>query len=131
MNPLSEINIHLENTNKSRFFYVFIWLVYSLVYMTKNCFSGALATIVDQGTLTLTQTTWIITAFYIVYTPLQIVGGRFADKYNPEKLILLGLLGVHYFYVGRLWKGIYYAVINNVSVIIASLVNIYSAWRLA
>lgn len=36
--------------------------------------------------------------------------------------ILLGLLGVHYFYVGRLWKGIYYAVINSVSVIIASLV---------
>ena len=28
-----------------------------------------------------------------VYTPLQIVGGRFADKYSPEKLILISLLG--------------------------------------
>ena len=93
MNILKDTNLHLENKSKSRFFYVFIWLLYSLVYMTKSCFSGALATIVDQGSLTLTQSTWIITAFYIVYTPLQIVGGRFADKYSPEKLILIGLLG--------------------------------------
>lgn len=93
MNALKDTNIHLENKSKSRIFYVFIWLLYSLVYMTKSCFSGALSTIVDQGALTLTQSTWIITSFYIVYTPLQIVGGRFADKYSPEKLILIGLIG--------------------------------------
>ncbi|MBO5714515.1 MAG: MFS transporter, partial [Clostridia bacterium] len=93
MNALKSTNLYIDNKNKSRLFYVFIWLLYVLVYMTKNCFSGALAIIRQEGTLTLTQTTWIITSFYIVYTPLQIVGGRFADKYSPEKLILISLLG--------------------------------------
>jgi sugar phosphate permease len=93
MNALKSTNLYLDNKNKSRLFYVFIWLLYVLVYMTKNCFSGALSIIRQEGTLTLTQTTWIITSFYIVYTPLQIVGGRFADKYSPEKLILISLLG--------------------------------------
>ena len=90
---MSDINIHFENKRASRIFFVFIWLMYALVYMTKNCFSGALASIVAEGSLTLTQTSIISAAFYIAYTPLQIFGGIFADKYSPEKLILIGLLG--------------------------------------
>jgi len=93
MNLLSDINIHLENKKASRVFFVFMWIMYAFVYMTKNCFSGALAAIVDEGTLTLTQATIINAAFYVAYAPLQILGGIFADKYNPEKLITIGLVG--------------------------------------
>ncbi len=93
MNLMSDINIHLENKKASRGFFVFLWLMYATVYMTKNCFSGALAAIVDEGSLTLTQTTFISAAFYMAYTPLQILGGIFADKYSPEKLITIGLIG--------------------------------------
>lgn len=64
-----------------------------MVYMTKSCFAGALSSIVAEGSLTLTQTSIISAAFYIAYTPLQILGGIFADKYSPEKLIAIGLLG--------------------------------------
>lgn len=67
--------------------------MYALVYMTKSCFSGALASIVAEGSLTLTETSIISAGFYIAYTPLQILGGVFADKYSPEKLIAVGLLG--------------------------------------
>ena len=93
MNLLSDINIHLENKRASRVFFIFMWLMYAFVYMTKNCFSGALAAIVEEGTLTLTQATVINAAFYVAYAPLQILGGIFADKYSPEKLITIGLLG--------------------------------------
>ena len=93
MKLLSDINIHFENKRASRIFFVFIWLMYALVYMTKNCFSGALSSIVDEGALTLTEASWIIASFYIAYTPLQILGGIWADKYSPEKLITIGLVG--------------------------------------
>ncbi len=93
MKVMSDINIHLEDKRESRHFFVFLWLMYAVVYMTKNCFSGALSAIVEEGSLTLAQTTFISAAFYIVYTPLQILGGIVSDKYSPEKMITIGLLG--------------------------------------
>ncbi len=93
MKIMSDINIHLENKRESRHFFVFLWLMYAVVYMTKNCFSGALSAIVEEGSLTLAQTTFISAAFYIAYTPLQILGGIVADRYSPEKMITVGLLG--------------------------------------
>lgn len=93
MKIMSDINIHLENKRESRSFFVFLWLMYATVYMTKNCFSGALSAIVEEGSMTLTQTTFISAAFYIVYTPLQILGGIVADKYSPERMITIGLIG--------------------------------------
>ena len=93
MKIMSDINIHLEDKRESRHFFVFLWLMYAVVYMTKNCFSGALSAIVEEGSLTLAQTTFISAAFYIAYTPLQILGGIVADRYSPEKMITVGLLG--------------------------------------
>ena len=93
MNLLKDTNVHLENKRISRIFFVFIWIAYALVYMTKSSFSGALSAIVAEGALTLTQASMINAAFYAVYTPLQILGGVFADKYSPERLVMIGLLG--------------------------------------
>jgi len=88
-----DVNIHLENRRESRYFFVFIWLLYAVVYMTKNCYNGAMAAIVETGILTKSQTGLINAVFYLLYAPMQIVGGKAADKYSPEKLIKLGLLG--------------------------------------
>lgn len=93
MKLLSDINVHLENKRVSRFFFFFLWIMYACVCMTKNCFSAALAAIVEEGSLTISQTTLITAAFYIVYTPLQILGGVLADKYSPARLVLIGLVG--------------------------------------
>ena len=93
MNFLKDTDVHLENKRISRIFFAFIWIAYALVYMTKSSFSGALSAIVAEGELTLTQASLINAAFYGVYTPLQILGGVFADKYNPQRLILVGLVG--------------------------------------
>ncbi len=87
------INSHFSNKMVSRRFFWFIWVLYTLVYMTKNCFSAAMASIVFEGVMTKSQTGLIIAAFYLVYAPLQIFGGVFADKFDPEKLIGISLLG--------------------------------------
>ncbi len=86
-------HVHFENKSVSRHFFWFLWLIYAVVYMTKNCFSSAMAAIVYEGAMTKSQTGLITAAFYLVYTPLQIVGGIFADRYDPEKLIKIGLTG--------------------------------------
>jgi len=88
-----DVNIHLENRKESRYFFAFIWLLYAVVYMTKNCYNGAMAGIVEAGILTKSQTGLITSVFYLLYAPMQIVGGKAADKYSPEKLIKVGLIG--------------------------------------
>lgn len=93
LNVEHDINIHLENKSVSRHFFVFLFLMYAVVYMTKNCFNGALADIVSEGVLTKSQTGLITALFYLAYTPLQIVGGIVVDKYSPELFIKIGLLG--------------------------------------
>jgi len=93
MKVMKDVNVHLENKKVSRAFFAYLFIMYSVVYMTKSCFSGALSAIVAEGSLTLSQTTSISAAFYIAYAPLQVLGGIFADKYSPERLIIIGLLG--------------------------------------
>ena len=88
-----DTHIHFENKSASRRFFVFIFLLYTIVYMTKNCFNAALADIVNEGILTKSQTGSITAAFYVVYAPLQIVGGIAADRYSPHLLIKIGLIG--------------------------------------
>ena len=90
---MKKVNIHLENRTISRSFFVFLWLMYAVVYMTKNCFGAAMAQIVSDGVLTKSQTGLITGMFYAVYAPLQIVGGIISDKYSPEKLLKIGLVG--------------------------------------
>lgn len=93
MKMMSDINVHLENKRESRIFFVFIWIMYSLVYTTKMCFSAALVFIKQEGILTLTEVSFILALFYTVYAPLQVVGGIVADKYSPERMITVGLIG--------------------------------------
>ena len=93
INVEHDINIHLENKGVSRRFFMYIFIVYTFVCMTKNCFNGALADIVQEGVLTKSQTGLITALFYIVYTPLQIVGGIAADKFSPERMLKIGLVG--------------------------------------
>ena len=88
-----DVNIHLEDRSESRHFFGFIWLMYAVVCMTKNCFNASLASIVAEGILTKSQTGIFTSAFYLVYAPLQIVGGLVADRYSPERLVKIGLFG--------------------------------------
>ena len=61
--------------------------------MTKNCFSAAMASIVEANVMTKSETGLISSAFYVFYAPFQIIGGIAVDKYSPYKLILIGMVG--------------------------------------
>lgn len=84
---------HLIDHRKSLSLFLLVFVAYALIYMTKNCYSAAMASIVDAGVMTKSQTGLIAAAFYLVYAPFQIVGGIAADKYSPSKLIIIGMLG--------------------------------------
>lgn len=87
------IHIHLDNKVVSKRFFWIMWIMYAVVYMTKNCYSAAMASIVYEGVLTKSETGFITSAFYFVYAPLQILGGYFSDRYEPRKMIQIGLIG--------------------------------------
>lgn len=83
----------LKDNKASCNLFWYIAFLYAVVFMTKNCFGTALAGIVAEGVMTKSQTGLITSAFYFVYAPLQVLGGLLADKYRPDRLVKLGLLG--------------------------------------
>ena len=84
---------YLINKKASLVLFITVFVLYSLVYMTKNCYSAAMASIVAAGIMTKSQTGLIAAMFYLFYAPFQIIGGWAADRLPPERLILLGTLG--------------------------------------
>ena len=84
---------YLESKPLSVLLFLFLFLMYAVVYMTKNMFSSAMATIVEEGVMTKSQTGLINAVFWLVYAPFQIIGGLAVDKHSPHKLIMIGLAG--------------------------------------
>lgn len=84
---------YLESEKLSVLLFLFMFLLYAVVYMTKNMFSSAMAVIVEEGFMTKSQTGLINAVFWLVYAPFQVIGGFAVDKYSPYKLIMIGLGG--------------------------------------
>ncbi|MBQ9921974.1 MAG: MFS transporter, partial [Clostridia bacterium] len=84
---------YIEDHKKSIYLFLLVFISYALVYMTKNCYSAAMTSIVAEGIMTKSQTGFIAAMFYLVYAPFQIIGGILSDKYDPGKLILTGVIG--------------------------------------
>lgn len=83
----------ITNPKGSVCLFLLVFIAYGIIYMTKNCYSAAMASIVSEGIMTKSETGLIAAAFYLVYAPFQIVGGIAADRYSPSKLIVIGTLG--------------------------------------
>lgn len=82
-----------KNKKISLILFIVVWITYCVVAMTRNAASAAMAAIVDEGIMTKSAAGLITAMFYLVYGLLQIPGGMLADRYKPDKLILLGLVG--------------------------------------
>ena len=72
---------------------VLCFVMYSVVYMTKNMFTYAMASIVENNIMTKTETGAISAAFWLFYAIFQVVGGFAADRISPSFLICLGIGG--------------------------------------
>ena len=66
---------------------------FSFISLTKNCFSAAMVFIVDEGILTKFETGTISAVFYMVYAVFQMASGPVIDRWKPDKLITIGLVG--------------------------------------
>ena len=66
---------------------------FSFISLTKNCFSSSMVFIVEEGLLTKFETGTISALFYVVYAILQMMSGPLIDRWRPDKLITIGLLG--------------------------------------
>ena len=83
----------LKNQKESIRLFLILFVSYALIYMTKNCYSAAMASIVNSGVMTKSQTGLISAVFYLVYAPFQIIGGIASDKCRPHKILLFGFMG--------------------------------------
>ena len=83
----------LYDKRKSVYLFILVFITYALIYMTKNCFSAAMASIVEAGVMTKSETGLIASMFYVLYAPFQVIGGFFVDRHSPYKLILVGMVG--------------------------------------
>lgn len=86
-------NKYMENEHWSLFLFFSVAIMYAIIYMTKNCYSAAMVRLVEEGTLTKSQTGTINAVFYLIYGAFQIPGGIAADRFSPYKLITLGFFG--------------------------------------
>ena len=82
----------LESFKHSVVLFLSLFILHAIVYMTKNMFSAAMASIVEDGVMTKSQTGAISAGFWFVYAISQVIGGFAADKYSPSKLIIIGLI---------------------------------------
>ena len=86
-------NKYLKSESLSILLFCFMFLMYAVVYMTKNMFSSAMASIVEDGFMTKSQTGLINAVYWLTYSVFQVFGGFAADRYSPYKLIMIGLVG--------------------------------------
>ncbi len=73
--------------------FLFLFVMYAIVYMTKSIFSSAMASIVEEGFMTKSQTGLINASFWFVYAVFQFFGGFAVDKFSPKKMIMIGMAG--------------------------------------
>lgn len=85
-------NKYLTSVKASVLLFLLLFLLHTVVYMTKNMFSAAMATIVEDGVMTKSQTGAISAWFWFIYATFQVVGGFATDKYSPFNLITIGLV---------------------------------------
>ncbi len=84
---------YLKNAKASILLFAALLSSFTFISMTKQCFSSAMAFIVEEGMMTKSQTGTIVAVFYLIYGVLQLVGGILTDKWNPERFITFGFLG--------------------------------------
>lgn len=84
---------YLNNTKASILLFAALLSTFTFISMTKQCFSSAMAFIVEEGIMTKSQTGTIVAIFYLVYGILQLVGGILTDKWNPDRFITFGFIG--------------------------------------
>lgn len=84
------MNKYLENKRVSLALIIVCFMTYTVIGLTRNAYSAAIAGIINEGYFSKSDAGIIATSFNITYCVSQIVGSYFVDKISPFKTILLG-----------------------------------------
>ncbi len=82
----------LADVQSSVVLFVLLFVVLTVLYMTKNMFSSVMASIVEAGIMTKSQTGLISAVFWLVYGIFQVLGGFAVDKFSPYKMVIIGIV---------------------------------------
>ena len=87
------MNGYLDDEKTSWLAFLACFIAYTMISMTKNTYSTAIAAIVSEGLFSKANAGVINASFYLFYGMTQFLGGYLADRFSPFKIILIALFG--------------------------------------
>ena len=87
------MNGYLDDEKTSWLAFLACFIAYTVISMTKNTYSTAIAAIVSEGLFSKANAGVINASFYLFYGMTQFLGGYLADRFSPFKIILIALFG--------------------------------------
>ncbi len=87
------MNKTLTDRRASLIIVLMCFIAYTIIGLTRNAYTAALAGIISDGIFTKTAAGTINSSFYITYSLAQILGSFYVDKISPFKVITIGLIG--------------------------------------
>lgn len=84
---------YLKDEKTSHLLFIGVWIAYMVLCLTRNTYSTAIASIVDEGLFTKSDAGVINAAFYLIYGVALLVGGKLTDKIPPWYMLSLGIIG--------------------------------------
>ncbi len=87
------LNKILPDRSLSRLLFLSCWLTYMSAYIGRNTFKVAIAALTDGGVMTMSQTGFICSCYFICYAAGHLINGILADRIDPIRMIRTGLIG--------------------------------------
>lgn len=84
---------YLKDEKTSHLLFIGVWIAYTVLCLTRNTYSTAIASIVDEGLFTKSDAGIINAVFYLIYGTALLVGGKLTDKLPPWYMITVGIIG--------------------------------------
>lgn len=84
---------YLKDEKTSHLLFIGLWIIYMVICLSKNTYSAAIASIVDEGLFDKSAAGIINAAFYLIYGLAQLFLSRLTDKCAPWRMLFLGILG--------------------------------------
>jgi len=82
---------YLEDEKTSLHLFVALWIVYTVICLSKNTYAAAIASIVDVGLFDKSAAGIINASYYLLYGGAQLFLSRLTDKIPPWHMLFFGL----------------------------------------
>ncbi len=84
---------YLKDEKTSRLLFIGLWILWAVICLSKNTYSAAIASIVDEGLFTKSAAGVISAGFYLIYGIAQLCFSRTTDQFRPWRMLHFAALG--------------------------------------